>query len=188
MVSSYDPNTAQFLTPDPLTAMTGELYGYAGNNLINNDDPLGLCAHHSGILGGHRDAGRHIGNTAHNDVYQVALRNRVVLSTIGATAFCFIPAIGWGLCGVAQGVAFGVRAQQRASEEGGFSCTWKADGEDLAITSRFWFVGSSAEILGPPGTTAGPMGDVASAGAGAPGATKDLSTLNRKDKPSCSCR
>lgn len=40
----YDPTTAQFLTPDPLFAITGSRYGYAGNDPINYDDPLGLCS------------------------------------------------------------------------------------------------------------------------------------------------
>ena len=42
VTSYYDPNTAQFLTPDPLNAETGSRYGYADNNPINNDDPSGL--------------------------------------------------------------------------------------------------------------------------------------------------
>ena len=51
----YDPNTAQFLTPDPLNAITGSRYGYADNNPINGDDPNGLCSSHSGLLGAVRD-------------------------------------------------------------------------------------------------------------------------------------
>lgn len=41
-MSYYDPTTAQFLTPDPLFAITGSRYGYAGNDPINKWDPLGL--------------------------------------------------------------------------------------------------------------------------------------------------
>jgi RHS repeat-associated protein len=39
----YDPATAQFTTPDPLYALTGERYGYASNDPINGSDPSGLC-------------------------------------------------------------------------------------------------------------------------------------------------
>ena len=38
----YDPATAQFLTADPLAALTGQPYSYAGNNPLNGVDPLGL--------------------------------------------------------------------------------------------------------------------------------------------------
>ncbi len=38
----YDPATAQFLTRDPLEAITRQPYAYAGNNPVNNTDPLGL--------------------------------------------------------------------------------------------------------------------------------------------------
>ena len=38
----YDPATGQFLSRDPLVALTGEAYGYAGNNPLNGTDPLGL--------------------------------------------------------------------------------------------------------------------------------------------------
>jgi RHS repeat-associated protein len=38
----YDPATGQFLSRDPLVAMTGEAYGYAGDNPLNGTDPSGL--------------------------------------------------------------------------------------------------------------------------------------------------
>lgn len=37
----YDPQTAQFLTQDPLVALTGQAYNYAGDNPVNNVDPSG---------------------------------------------------------------------------------------------------------------------------------------------------
>jgi RHS repeat-associated protein len=39
----YDPATGQFLSKDPITAKTGEPYGYAGNDPLNRRDPSGLC-------------------------------------------------------------------------------------------------------------------------------------------------
>jgi RHS repeat-associated protein len=38
----YDPATAQFLSVDPLQAITGEPYSYAGDNPLNTSDPTGL--------------------------------------------------------------------------------------------------------------------------------------------------
>jgi RHS repeat-associated protein len=37
----YDPSTAQFLTQDPLQALTGEPYAYASDNPLNETDPTG---------------------------------------------------------------------------------------------------------------------------------------------------
>jgi RHS repeat-associated protein len=39
---TYDPATAQFLSPDPLGAASGETYAYAADNPVNAGDPLGL--------------------------------------------------------------------------------------------------------------------------------------------------
>ncbi len=40
----YDPATGQFLSRDPITALTQEPYGYTGGNPVNNTDPIGLCS------------------------------------------------------------------------------------------------------------------------------------------------
>ncbi|HET7446293.1 MAG TPA: RHS repeat-associated core domain-containing protein [Solirubrobacterales bacterium] len=39
---TYDPATAQFLSPDPLVVLSGETYAYAADNPINAADPAGL--------------------------------------------------------------------------------------------------------------------------------------------------
>lgn len=39
----YDPTTGQFLTRDPLEALTRSPYAYVSNNPINGTDPTGLC-------------------------------------------------------------------------------------------------------------------------------------------------
>jgi len=38
----YDPSTAQFMSLDPLVAETGQPYGYANENPVNQADPTGL--------------------------------------------------------------------------------------------------------------------------------------------------
>jgi RHS repeat-associated protein len=39
---TYDPATGQFPSVDPLAGITGERYGYAGENPLNFSDPTGL--------------------------------------------------------------------------------------------------------------------------------------------------
>ena len=45
----YDPTTASFTSVDPLVAITGEPYSYAGDDPVNNSDPSGLCLNSKGI-------------------------------------------------------------------------------------------------------------------------------------------
>ena len=45
----YDPTTGQFLTRDPLGALTQNAYGYAGSDPLNAADPLGLCAWYDAV-------------------------------------------------------------------------------------------------------------------------------------------
>jgi RHS repeat-associated protein len=40
----YDPDTAQFLSVDPMVASSGEAYSYAANDPVNLADPTGLIA------------------------------------------------------------------------------------------------------------------------------------------------
>ena len=47
----YDPTTAQFLTVDPLAALTGARYSYASGNPITGADPTGLCDGFWGCVG-----------------------------------------------------------------------------------------------------------------------------------------
>jgi RHS repeat-associated protein len=39
----YDPTTGEFVSVDPDVGVTGQPYGYAGDDPIDNADPLGLC-------------------------------------------------------------------------------------------------------------------------------------------------
>jgi RHS repeat-associated protein len=53
----YDPATAQFLTGDPLAALTGEPYAYANDNPVNEADPTGL-----GVFSELEELGEEVGN------------------------------------------------------------------------------------------------------------------------------
>jgi hypothetical protein len=44
MLSFYDPTTGQFLSRDPIEALTREAYGYVGGSPLNRSDPSGLWA------------------------------------------------------------------------------------------------------------------------------------------------
>jgi hypothetical protein len=47
-MSFYDPTTGQFLTRDPLDALTRSAYGYVYDNPLNDTDPTGLwCVVHN---------------------------------------------------------------------------------------------------------------------------------------------
>ena len=47
----YDPATAQFMTVDPRLALTGQAYGFSGNNPRNASDPTGLCSWYDAVCG-----------------------------------------------------------------------------------------------------------------------------------------
>ncbi|MDY0813535.1 hypothetical protein [Kitasatospora purpeofusca] len=56
--------------------------------------------------------------------------NRGAVASGLATGGCLIPAVGWAACAGLQAAAYGVRAQQRASEGGGWRRTWRANAAD----------------------------------------------------------
>jgi hypothetical protein len=43
-VRFYDPGTGQFISRDPIEALTREAYGYVGGNPLNATDPTGRCS------------------------------------------------------------------------------------------------------------------------------------------------
>jgi len=64
----YDPTTAQFISRDPLAALTGQPYAYAGANPLNASDPSGqLCifgVHVPGTLNDCPGSGQGAGSAA----------------------------------------------------------------------------------------------------------------------------
>jgi RHS repeat-associated protein len=69
----YDPTTERFLSVDPLTAVTGEPYGYADDDPIDGSDPTGLIC-----IMGHNPDGSCRGHDASNDAKVVAYGATVV--------------------------------------------------------------------------------------------------------------
>jgi RHS repeat-associated protein len=71
---TYDPSTAQFLSVDPLVALTRAPYAYANDNPVNESDPLGLFSMEE-IVGG--------------------------VSTVLTVGVCLIPGVDIAACGPA---------------------------------------------------------------------------------------
>jgi RHS repeat-associated protein len=137
----YDPVTGQFMSLDPLVAMTQSAYGYAGDNPLNGADPMGLC----GILSCISSVAKDVGTF----VYQ----NSGTLSTIAsglstvAYATCAISAgIGCGLglgLSAASTVLSGINTY-RACYGGAGNCA--AAAADFGISAVATVVGGAAQL------------------------------------------
>ncbi len=83
--------------------------------------------------------------------------HRGMLATVAATAGCFIPAVGWGLCAAFQAGAFAMRTDQKIRDEGGWEKNKNSIIIDGVITGATMGLGGlvrSAQF----GTTAGIKG------------------------------
>nr|WP_237536312.1 RHS repeat-associated core domain-containing protein [Streptomyces sp. SID3343] len=60
--------------------------------------------------------------------------HRGLLATVGATAGCFVPAVGWAACAGLQAAAYGVRTEQTIHDEGGFKKNWRMIAFDGVVT------------------------------------------------------
>jgi RHS repeat-associated protein len=145
----YDPAAAQFTSPDPLYAVTGSRYGYAGNDPVNGRDPNGLF----GIP--FTDYCVDIGDSHCNsradekslkDAPEGIVRNRGTLATLTATGICMVPGVGWASCAGWQSFAYGVRAEQRINEHG-FKKSLTENGFDLGITITTFGTGHLPEWM-----------------------------------------
>ncbi|MFD5326639.1 RHS repeat-associated core domain-containing protein [Streptomyces sp. NPDC127092] len=70
--------------------------------------------------------------------------NRGLVASVAATVGCFVPAVGWAACAGLQAAAYGVRAQQRAAEGGGWKKTWRENTFDAVLTASTFGVGGTA--------------------------------------------
>ena len=120
----YDPATGQFLTRDPLVAVSSDPYGYAGNSPVNNTDPTGLICFGAACVdvpliddvGAALDRVWDTAGEVASDTGGALIRNRGAIATVGALGLCFVPAVGWVGCGAASVGALGVRTEQRYAD------------------------------------------------------------------------
>ena len=94
----YDPATAQFLTRDPLVALTGSAYGYVGGNPLNETDPSGLCWGpgcwlESAAKSTHGQIVKQVANTG-AALTGIAATGAFVLALTPCSAFCGAVALG----------------------------------------------------------------------------------------------
>jgi len=130
-VRLYNPATGRFLTVDPIPGGNANAYTYPTDptNAYDLD----------GRWGNWRSWGRATGSWVG--------KHRGLIATVGATAGCAVPGVGWALCGAMQAGAWGVRSQQRAANGGGWQRTWKASAGDAMITGATLGLGSSLHFV-----------------------------------------
>ena len=158
---TYDPATAQFLTRDPLVALTGEPYSYVGDNPLTFSDPTGRCGFWcvTGIVAGGIALGTGIGEVA------------VGGAAIGGVSLGAISAVSGAL---------GAGADLRECAGGNsISCVGAATGGVGAIGAAGAAIGaitgdaaSGAAAIGITASGIGVLGDAAGAAATPETATK----------------
>jgi RHS repeat-associated protein len=139
----YDPGLARFLQVDPIPGGSATDYDYANQDPINGLDLAGTCTSHHGIFGRLRDVGCHTANTLNHDVGRAGWRNRGTIASLGATAGCAVPVVGWAGCAGLQAGAFAVRAQQRGVTH------FRENAADLTLSvAVFGLVGGPSDAAG----------------------------------------
>jgi hypothetical protein len=152
----YDPGTGQFISRDPIEALTREPYGYTGGNPLNRTDPEGLnwisdrvtqaagyvYDHRKGIAQGLAVAGIVVAGIA--------------IAPIGAAA------VSAGLSSLAGSVGMSGTAAMFAAEIGGFAAT----ANTLALTSFVLSSGSTFLTCQDGWTTACKISLASTAGGG----------------------
>jgi RHS repeat-associated protein len=155
----YDPATGQFMSSDPLKAITEEPYSYARDNPLTYWDPSGLIF---GIPGtpSTGEVINGIGEAAETGLHVVE-HHYGQIAEFAALGACVATAVGAPLCLVATGAAFTLSTIQNVENPCGFS--------------------PAAELLDGIGTLPGLQVAGAEAaglaGAGIPTATKVFTTI-----------
>ena len=178
----YDPTTAQFLTRDPLDALTRSAYGYVGDNPMNGADPTGLGC---GIFdpGGCVRAAVHAATSTANNLYQdyqagggvnasvhVAAAEGVVLgavavgiSTAGVgdavIAGISVGALGTAVSATSAAISIGVAGYDCANDPGTAQCTLDAIGAALSTIGVGGSIGG--QLLTAGGGELAELGEVA---------------------------
>jgi RHS repeat-associated protein len=97
----YDPATGQFMSRDPLVAMTGSAYAYVAGNPLNGTDPSGLCWGpgcwlESAAKSTHGQIVKQVANTS-AALTGLAATGAAVLALTPCSAFCAAVAVGLGI-------------------------------------------------------------------------------------------
>lgn len=151
----YDPATGLFTTVDPLDALTRDPYVYAGNNSLNNTDPLGLYWG-EGVIDG---AGRALSSGAHGvanaavSTGRFARNNYGTIAEVTAGGACIV--ISAGMCALAIIGATGLKIVQDRERYNGDEFWTNAGGDAILGAAGAGFAGtgalldSAANALGP---------------------------------------
>ncbi len=144
----YDPATTQFTTADPLEALTGDRYGYAGNDPVNSADPNGLigygpiAAAFDGIVGGLGPVLESIGDTIVDYVDDHPAEVAIALGVV-SVATGFVP-IALGASGISTGLT--VASVVAGGGAAGLDQNECSNGSDTACIVRN--VGIAGAVLG----------------------------------------
>ncbi len=136
----YDPDTATFLSRDPLDAVTREPYAYVAGNPLNNTDPTGLyfgeglVKNVTSAVGDGLSAGQKYLKEHRDGIQQTLLLTAIVASTAAVTV-----ASGGAAAPILANIALGASVTSSVvtcATESGRSCR-----QSIAITVGTWGVG-----------------------------------------------
>lgn len=154
----YDPTTGQFLSRDPLVAITGSAYGYVNDNPLNGTDPMGLFCLLGHVHGSHGPCRGTNVSTDLKVAAAVAGGTALLIATGGAAAPALLEGVGL-TAELAAGVTTGLGVASTALSAGaaGIDCPGHWDG------IRCW--SDIASVIGGVSTSVGGLlGGVLSSG------------------------
>lgn len=152
----YDPATGQFISRDPLVAVTRSAYGYTGGNPLNRIDPAGLNWISDKVTQGAGYVYDHRKGIAQGLAVAGVVVAGIAIAPVGAAA------ITAGLSSLSGGVGLYGTAAMFAAEVGGLTAT----ANTLALTSGVLSFGSTY-LLCQDGLTTSCQISLASFGASA---------------------
>ena len=165
----YDPATGQFLSRDPLLALTQEPYGYVGGNPLNYNDPLGLFAL--------KDAFRGVSLLAGGFAVGVGVFGLIASAPVTVT----VAGLTLGVAALAGGVSLGagaIASGLQCRETGGFSRACKQEIAGVAVDVVSLAVGlHAAKLLGR-------LGGFLAVGADVVGMMPDIASYHAETRPS----
>jgi len=168
----YDPTTGQFLSRDPLEAITRSAYGYAYDNPVNLTDPTGLCSCGGGSWWA--------------SATSFARNNYGTIAQVVAGVGCL--AVTAGTCAVFIAAGTGFKLLQDAEHYDGTELYAHAGGDAALGVFGIWFAATGAALAASAGALEDPVlaeqlypaaADWSLRGLGAAGAIPDGIELGR---------